>query len=83
MALQLFTCIVFYQDPGLNVMKFRNVNNTEKLLNYCESKHGAVKYINVYDKATREYLGRLDKQESNHRNNNSSRNTGARSSLGF
>lgn len=83
MALQLFTCIVFYIDDRINVMKFRNVNNPEKLYNHCEKSHGMIKYINVYDKQTKDYLYRLNKHQPNSNNSNNSNNTGGSTSLRF
>jgi hypothetical protein len=62
MALKLYTCIVFYLDPSIPVKKYRNVNNIEKLYKYCSANHAPVKYINVYDKFTKEYLYRFKKE---------------------
>ncbi len=64
MALKLYTCIVFYIDNNINVMKFRNVNNIDKLYSHCGKMHGSVKYINVYCKETKEYLYRFKKEYS-------------------
>jgi hypothetical protein len=71
MALRLYTCIVFYINSNTNVMKFRNVNNIDKLYNHCHNIHGAVKYINIYCKESKEYLYRLDKEQANSKNNGS------------
>lgn len=68
MALKLYTCIVFYIDNNTNVMKFRNVNNLDKLYNHCQKIHGPVKYINVYCKESKNYLYRLDKEQASGNN---------------
>jgi hypothetical protein len=56
MAQKLYTAIVFMLD-GLAPRKYRNINNIPNFLNFC-TKNNA-NYINLYDKASKLFVGRI------------------------
>ncbi len=55
--MKLYTVIAFRCQGDLAPLKYRNVNNLEKCRRFLETK--GVLFFNAYDKATREYAGRI------------------------
>ena len=56
MAKNLYTAIVFMLD-NTPARKYRNINNIYRFATWCESI--PAKYINFYDKQTKEYVQRI------------------------
>ena len=55
--MNLFTCIIFFEDKNRIPAKYRNIRNLEKFKTFANTTNGH--YFNVYDKQTRGYVQRV------------------------
>jgi hypothetical protein len=55
--MNLFTCIIFFEDKNKTPAKYRNIINLEKFKTFAATTNGH--YFNVYDKLTRGYIERV------------------------
>lgn len=58
MPLKLFTAIAFFIQDGEKIAhKYRNISNRMRFEKFIQER--GAKYVNWYDKETRQYIGRV------------------------
>jgi len=55
--MNLFTCIIFFEDKTKTPAKYRNIKNLDKFKTFASSANGI--YFNVYEKQTRNFKERI------------------------
>jgi hypothetical protein len=55
--MNLFTCIIFFEDKSKTPAKYRNIKNLDKFTTFAAGANGI--YFNVYDKLTRNFKERI------------------------
>ena len=55
--MNLFTCIIFFEDKNKTPAKYRNIKNLKKFKTFATTTNGH--YFNVYDKLTKSYVERI------------------------
>jgi len=55
--MNLFTCIIFFEDKTKTPAKYRNIKNLDKFKIFAFIANGI--YFNVYDKQTRNFVERI------------------------
>jgi hypothetical protein len=55
--MNLFTCIIFFEDKTKTPAKYRNIKNIDKFKTFAAGANGI--YFNVYDKLTRNFKERI------------------------
>jgi len=55
--MNLFTCIIFFEDKTKTPAKYRNIKNLEKFTTFAVNSNGI--YFNVYEKLTRNFKERI------------------------
>ena len=55
--MNLFTCIIFFEDKTKTPAKYRNIKNLDKFKTFASNANGI--YFNVYEKQTRNFKERI------------------------
>jgi hypothetical protein len=57
MSNKYYTAIVFMADQSKPIRKYRNINNINSFIRFCESIEAS--YFNIYSKSTKLFVERI------------------------